>query len=63
MKRFRSHLKEDVFSLYSMNIPADLSDSELEPYMTELINVIILESREKNLVVKVKQNDELPNEN
>lgn len=62
MKSFRSHLKEDVFSLYSMNIPADLSDSELEPYMTGLINVIIIESREKNLIIKVKQNDGLPNE-
>jgi hypothetical protein len=62
MKRFKTFVKEDVYSLYSMNIPADLSDKELEPYVDELINVIIIESREKNLIVKVKSNDEIPNE-
>jgi hypothetical protein len=62
MKSFRTFLKEDVYSLYSMNIPADLSEKELEPYFDELMNVLIIESREKNLVVKVKMNDELPNE-
>lgn len=62
MKSFRTFLKEDVYSLYSMNIPADLSEKELEPYFDELMNVLIIESREKNLVVKVKKNDELPNE-
>ncbi len=59
MKTFRSHLKEDIYSLYSMNIPADLSESELKPYFDELQKVIILESREKNLIVKVKANDEI----
>jgi len=62
MKRFKTFLEEDVYSLYSMNIPADLSEKELEPYMDELMSVIVIESREKNLVVKVKTNDELPNE-
>mgnify|MGYP006268286641 CR=1 FL=1 len=62
MKSFRTFLKEDVYSLYSMNIPADLSKKELEPYFDELMNVLIIESREKNLLVKVKSNDELPNE-
>jgi hypothetical protein len=59
MKPFRSHLKEEVYSLYSMNIPADLSESELKPYFYELQKVIILESRKKNLIVKVKTNDEV----
>jgi TPP-dependent indolepyruvate ferredoxin oxidoreductase alpha subunit len=59
MKRFRSNLKEDVYSLYSMNIPADLSESELKPYFEELNKVIVIESREKNLIVKVKVNDEV----
>jgi len=59
MKPFRSHLKEDVYSLYTMNIPADLSESELKPYFQELQKVIILESREKNLIVKMKTNDEI----
>ncbi len=59
MKSFRSHLKEDVYSLYSMNIPADLSESELKPYFEELNKVIVIESREKNLIVKVKVNDEV----
>jgi hypothetical protein len=59
MKSFRSHFKEDVYSLYSMNIPADLSESELKPYFDELQKIIILESREKNLIVKVKTNDEV----
>jgi hypothetical protein len=59
MKPFRSHLKEDVYSLYSMNIPADLSESELKPYFHEMQKVIILESREKNLIVKIKTNDEV----
>jgi hypothetical protein len=59
MKTFRSHLKEDIYSLYSMNIPADLSESELKSYLHELQKVIILESREKNLIVKVKANDEV----
>jgi hypothetical protein len=59
MKPFRSHLKEDVYSLYSMNIPADLSEFELKPYFYELQKVIILESRKKNLIVKVKTNDEV----
>ncbi len=59
MKPFRSHLKEDVYSLYSMNIPADLSESELKPYFEELNKVIVIESREKNLIVKVKVNDEV----
>ncbi len=59
MKSFRSHLKEDVYSLYSMNIPADLSESELKPYFEELNKVIVIESREKNLIVKVKTNDEV----
>jgi len=59
MKPFRSHFKEDVYSLYSMNIPADLSESELKPYLHELQKVIILESREKNVIVKVKTNDEV----
>lgn len=62
MKPFRSHLKEDVYSLYSMNIPADLSESELKPYFEELNKVIVIESREKNLIVKVKVNDEVINE-
>ncbi len=57
MKLFRSQLKEDVYSLYSMNIPGDLSESELKPYIEELNNVIVIESREKNLIVKVKVND------
>jgi len=59
MKPFRSHFKEDVYSLYSMNIPADLSESELKPYLHELQKVIILESREKNLIVKVKVNEKV----
>ncbi len=59
MKPFRSHLKEDVYSLYSMNIPGDLSESELKPYFEELNKVIVIESREKNLIVKVKTNDEV----
>ena len=59
MKTFRSHLKEDIYSLYSMNIPADLSESELKPYFDELQKVIILESREKNLIIKVKTNDQV----
>jgi hypothetical protein len=59
MKPFRSHLKEDVYSLYSMNIPADLSEPELKPYFQELQKVIILESREKSLIVKIKTNDEV----
>jgi hypothetical protein len=59
MKTFRSHLKEDIYSLYSMNIPADLSESELKPYLHELQKVIILESREKNLIVKVKVNEKV----
>jgi hypothetical protein len=42
-----------------MNIPADLSESELKPYLHELQKVIILESREKNVIVKVKANDEV----
>lgn len=62
LKTFKRFVKEDVYSLYSMNIPGDLTEKELEPYMDELINVIIIESREKNLVVKVKKNDEIPNE-
>jgi hypothetical protein len=62
IKPFRSHLKEDVYSLYSMNIPADLSESELKPYFEELNKVITIESREKNLIVKVKVNDEVINE-
>ncbi len=62
MKRFKTFLKEDVYSLYTMNIPADLSEKELEPYFDELMNVLIIESREKNIIVKVKTNDELPNE-
>ena len=61
MKSFRKSLQEDVYSLYSMNIPAELSDDELEPYMTKLINVIIIESRDQNLIVKVKKNDEVSN--
>ncbi len=59
MKPFRSHLKEDVYSLYSMNIPGNLSQSKLEPYFEELNKVIVIESREKNLIVKVKVNDEV----
>ena len=59
MKLFRFHLKEDIYSLYSMNIPADLSESELKPYFHELQKVIILESRAKNLIVKIKTNDEV----
>ena len=59
MKTFRSHLKEDIYSLYSMNIPADLSESELKPYFHELQKVIILESREKNLIIELKTNDEV----
>ncbi len=59
MRPFRSHLKEDVYSLYSMNIPGNLSQSELEPYFEELNKVIVIESREKNLIVKVKTNDEV----
>ncbi len=59
MKPFRSHLKEDVYSLFSMNIPGDLSEAELKPYFEELKNVIVIESREKNLIVKVKVNDEV----
>ena len=59
MKTFRSHLQEDVYSLYSINIPADLSESELKPYLKELTKVIILESREKNLIIKVKVNEEI----
>ena len=59
MKRFRSRLSEDVYSLYSPPIPADLSESELKPYLKELTKVIILESREKNLVIKVKVNEEI----
>jgi len=42
-----------------MNIPADLSESELKPYFDELQKIIILESREKNVIVKVKANDEV----
>ena len=45
-----------------MNIPGNLSESVLKPYFEELNKVIVIESREKNLVVKVKMNDELPNE-
>ena len=60
MKSFKSFIQEDVYSLYSMNIPSDLSEKELEPYMDELMNVIVIESREKNIVVKVKTNDEIP---
>ena len=59
---FRAFLKEDVYSLYSMNIPADLTEKELIPYMDELQKVIVIESREKNLIVKIKTNDEVPNE-
>ena len=59
MKRFQSQLSEDVYSLYSLPIPADLSESELKPYLKELTKVIILESREKNLVIKVKVNEEI----
>jgi len=59
MKPFRSHLKEDVYSLYSMNIPAELSESEIKPYFEELNKVIVIESRKKNLIVKVKVNDEV----
>ena len=59
MKLFRSHLSEDVYSLYSLPIPADLSESELKPYLKELTQVIILESREKNLMIKVKVNEEI----
>ena len=62
MKSFRKHIREDVYSLYSMNIPAGLSEQELQPYFDELMNTIIIESREKNLIVKVKTNDEIPNE-
>ncbi len=62
MKPYRSYLKEDVYSLYSMNIPADLSESKLRPYFHELQKVIILKSREKNLIVKIKINDEISNE-
>lgn len=59
MKPFLQHLKEDVYSLYSLPIPADLSETELKPYLNELTKVIILESREKNLIVKVKVNEEI----
>ena len=59
MKRFRSRLSEDVYSLYSLPISADLSESELKPYLKELTKVIILESREKNLIIKVKVNEEI----
>lgn len=59
MKRFRSRLSEDVYSLYSLPIPADLSESELRPYLKELTKVIIFESREKNLIIKVKVNEEI----
>ncbi len=45
-----------------MNIPADLSESKLRPYFHELQKVIILKSREKNLIVKIKINDEISNE-
>ncbi len=62
MKKFNQYISEDVYSLYSINIPADLSEKELQPYFDELMNTIIIESREKNLIVKVKTNDELPNE-
>ena len=59
MKPFRSRLSEDVYSLYSLPIPADLSETELKPYLKELAQVIILESREKNLMIKVKVNEEI----
>jgi len=59
MKRFRFRITEDVYSLYSLPIPADLSESELKPYLKELTKVIILESREKNLIIKVKVNEEI----
>jgi hypothetical protein len=62
MKKFNQYISEDVYSLYSINILADLSEKELQPYFDELMNTIIIESREKNLIVKVKTNDELPNE-
>ncbi len=62
MKKFNQYISEDVYSLYSINIPADLSEKELQPYFDELMNTIIIESREKNLIVKVKTNDELSNE-
>ena len=57
MKSFKKYIKQDVYSLYSMNIPADLSEKQLEPYFDELMNVLIIESRKKNIVVKVKEND------
>ena len=59
MKSFHPKLSEDVYSLYSLPIPADLSESELKPYLKELTKVIILESRERNLIVKVKVNEEI----
>lgn len=62
MKKFESFLREDIYSLYSVNIPGGLSEKELKPYFDELMNTIIIESREKNIVVKVKLNDEIPNE-
>ncbi len=62
MKKFNQYISEDVYSLYSINIPADLSEKELQPYFNELMNTIIIESREKNLIVKVKTNDEISNE-
>ncbi len=62
MKKFNQYISEDVYSLYSINIPADLSEKELQPYFDELMNTIIIESREKNLIVKVKTNDEISNE-
>jgi hypothetical protein len=42
-----------------MNIPAELSESEIKPYFEELNKVIVIESRKKNLIVKVKVNDEV----
>ena len=59
MKPFRSRLSEDVYSLFSLPIPADLSETELKPYLHELTKVIILESREKNLIVNVKVNEKI----
>lgn len=59
MKPFRSRLSEDVYSLFSLPIPADLSETELKPYLHELTKVIILESRERNLIVNVKVNEKI----
>lgn len=60
LRPFKQFIKIDVSPLYSLNIPADLPLDELEPYFKELMEVIILESRNMNLVVKVQYNNELP---